>query len=239
VLCEGITSNLAVTVPAGFDLHWYKNDVEMAETTSSIVVGEPGSYKAQISGKGVTLSAAPVTIIVNTYPAVTIDSSGALSFCPGGSVSLNTNIETQRTYKWFKNGSFFMGSTPAISVSESGKYKVEANSFGCKTFSPEITVTKRNALDPLCYNSIDISEKQLSVSPNPFDRSLFVDASDFDIFPVAIELIDVNGKVVYQTEVSDPSKTEIQPELNNGFYFLKMQAKNKIQYTKIIRQSQN
>jgi GH35 family endo-1,4-beta-xylanase len=237
VLCEGSTTNLGVTAPESFTINWYHDDVELAETTPSILVDKAGSYFVKISGKGVTLQSPPVDITINPIPEVSIDSSGILTFCAGGSVKLNTGIESQRTYKWYKNSVFFMGSTPEITVLESGKYKVEANSFGCKSMSPELTVTKRSAIDPLCSNGIALREKQLSVSPNPFQKSIVIEASGFSAFPVKIDFIDVNGKVVYHSEISDPSKTEIIPEINNGVYFLKMQADNKVQWVKVIKQS--
>jgi hypothetical protein len=42
---------------------------------------------------------------------------------------------------------------------------------------------------------------------------------------------------VYQSEISDPSGIEIKPEVIPGFYCLKMQANNKIQWFKVIKQN--
>jgi len=237
VFCEGGTTTLSVELPSGFNLKWFNSGIEMTETAASISISTSGVYEAVATGKGVILQTEPVAIIVNSYPVATIDSSGSLSFCSGGSVILNTGLGTPLTYKWFKNGAFFQGSLPYLSVSESGKYKVEANSLGCKTFSPELKITKLSSLDALCSTGILSNEKQFSVSPNPFEKSFTIESSDFDSFPVKIELIDSNGRIAYQSCIESNENKEITPDISDGLYILKIETNSGILKEKIIRQN--
>ena len=137
-LCEGESTDLSVNVPEGFTLKWFNTGTELPETASSITVGSAGNYYVEATGKGIVVKSNRQEIIVNSFPEVSIEASGELSFCPGGSVTLNSNQEVPFTYKWYKNGTFFYGSLPQITVAESGIYKVEVNSSGCSAFSPEI-----------------------------------------------------------------------------------------------------
>jgi len=236
VICEGSTTKLSVSIAPDFSIKWFKDDIEMAETTSGITVNSPGSYIAQASGKGVILNTEPVTITVNPFPEAPIDSSGNLTFCPGGSVKLSTNVGTPYTYKWYKNSIFTYGSIPEITLTESGKYKVEVNSLGCKTVSPEITVTKLSTLDPNCSTGIFKPSESLIVSPNPFKESFSIETSSFKNFPVDLELIDINGKVAYRTRIENSSKADINPDVANGFYFLKLKSEGESEWIKLVRQ---
>jgi GH35 family endo-1,4-beta-xylanase len=236
VLCEGDSTHLSLNLAPGFSIKWFNNKAILPENSARITVKSTGMYSAEAKGKGVTLLSSPINITVNAYPPATIDTISSLTFCPGGSVVLNAGVEVPFTYKWFKNGTYFAGSTTEILVSESGKYKVEANSYGCKSFSPELTVTKLSALDALCSSGIIETEKQMTIFPNPFKQAFYIDASDFDIFPVEIELLDTNGKIIYQSILTDPVKSEVKPDIANGFYILKMQAQNKVHWIKVIRQ---
>ncbi|MCB8994266.1 MAG: endo-1,4-beta-xylanase [Bacteroidales bacterium] len=235
-ICEGSTTELAVSIAPDFSIKWFKDDIELPETTSSISVNTGGNYSAQATGKGVTLKTNTVAITVNTFPSAPIDSSDILSFCPGGSVKLSTNVGLPYTYKWYKNGFYALGSVPEITVSETGKYKVEVNSFGCKTVSPELTVTRLSALDAKCATGIFNPETKLKVSPIPFKDVFSIDASGFKSFPVELELLDINGKVVYSDCIESPSHTDFYPELANGFYILRIRSDNITERIKLVRE---
>ena len=190
----------------------------------------------EATGKGIVVKSNRQEVIVNSVPEVSIEASGGLSFCPGGSVTLDANVEAPSTYKWYKNETFFYGSLPQITLAESGTYKVEANSYGCKSFSGEVTLTRLPSDDPSCSTGIDEVLQSLSVFPNPFGETFSLDISRFKTYPVDILLYDLQGKIAYQAQLSKPGIIEIKPDISNGFYTLKLQSGEEIQWLKLIRQ---
>ena len=237
VLCEGETTNLSVSLPQGFAVKWFNGEIELDETGSSIIVDSAGSYHAEATGKGHTIITPSIEIIVNTIPEVSIDAPGELSFCPGGSTILETNSGIPYTYKWYKDGTFFAGSLPRVEVSETGIYKVETNSLGCASFSPELSVTRLSPEDPACFTGIPENFGQFNVSPNPFSHSFMINLTELNKSTVKVELLDLNGKVVYSSIIVDPGQTEIHPDVNDGYYILKLQTEDRVKCFKLIRQS--
>ncbi len=236
VLCEGEETSLSIDVSPDFTIKWFNGDNELPETTNGITVDYPGIFHAEVSGKGIIVKSTPIEIVINTISEIAIDPSGPLTFCPGGSVTLTATTDIPFTYKWYKNGTFFSGSLPRINVLESGIYKVEVNSFGCKTFSPELGVTKLSADDPTCYTGISKTDKYISVSPNPFKNYFIIDVSGFNKYPVEINIFDLKGKVLYRSIIPKSGKIEIWPEVIDGYYTLKLQSTDEIRWTKLIRQ---
>jgi len=235
-ICEGNSSTLSISQPKDFTLEWYNGETLLPDTDTSITVSETGTYKAVASGKGIILNSEPVTITVNSYPEAKIDSSGTLSFCSGGSVILSTASATPNTYKWYKNGVFYQGSTLSLTTSESGKYKVEVNSNGCKTTSTELTVTKLSTLNPLCSTGIEKYSTDLYAAPNPFEKVFYINGSMLDSYPAEIELIDSYGKLVYKTTLENSDNAEIIPDVCSGLYILNIETKTGSKRQKLVCQ---
>ncbi|MDR3678347.1 MAG: hypothetical protein P4L41_00165, partial [Flavipsychrobacter sp.] len=88
-------------------------------------------------------TALPVHVVVVPYPTPTIVSAGSDSLCPGGSVTLNTQVGPSYTYQWTKGG---VNITSAISSSYvangPGSYRVlVTNSTGCTGLSPTTNIS--------------------------------------------------------------------------------------------------
>jgi hypothetical protein len=93
-------------------------------TTQSIVVHNAGTYSCTVSYNGsCDAFTNPVTITQSGTPAV-INSSGPLTFCSGGSVTLNA--ATAPNYQW-SNGA----SSSSITVNTSGTYTLTVSDNGC------------------------------------------------------------------------------------------------------------
>jgi GH35 family endo-1,4-beta-xylanase len=236
VFCEGDSTQLSIDIGPDFKISWANNKALLAFTSKIITVKKEGMYSAEVRGKGVILRCPAVAIKVNPYPTVGIDYSGPLTFCPGGNVNLVSSGDIPYTYRWFKNGIFFSGSVPQVTVSESGKYYAEVNSLGCRSFSPELTVTKLNALDAPCSTGVFNPDENIFVSPNPFRESFFVETRMFQVFPVTLQIFDITGKVVFESTISDSSVTEVLPEVPTGIYLLKMKSGDMVQSLKVIHQ---
>lgn len=96
-----------------------------------------------------------VPVNVRALPNLSIQSSGPLTFCAGGSVALNGGAGPDLLYQWKKYGNLISGATDSVYVaSTSGVYKITAtNSYGCSKSSPAITVV----VNPLPVASITAS----------------------------------------------------------------------------------
>jgi hypothetical protein len=83
-----------------------------------------------------------VPVNVRALPNLAIQSSGPLTFCAGGSVSLNGGAGSDLSYQWKKYGNLIAGASDSVYVaSTSGIYKITAtNNYGCSKSSPAVTV---------------------------------------------------------------------------------------------------
>lgn len=236
VFCDGESTELSVDLPVGFTLSWFKGEQELEESLPTLTVDSPGNYHAEAIGKGITLKSEPVSIVVHELPEVNLQVSGDLSFCPGGSVSLSVNTDPTYTYRWLKYGVTFQGSVSEIEVTETGVYQVEVNSNGCRTRSVEIQVTKLAADDAACTVGVHDSEFDFSVFPNPFKDSFRVNLISLSKFPCTIEIIDLKGRIIYQTQLNEKSSTSIFPEIDEGYYLLKVIIGEQVRIQKLVCQ---
>jgi hypothetical protein len=93
------------------------------------------------------LRVAPQSIFANdtihVYPSLvapTVTASGALAFCDGDTVTLNTNYSGLN--QWFSNGNLLVGETDSLlQVISSGNYfNIATNQFGCSDTSNVVPV---------------------------------------------------------------------------------------------------
>src|SRR6185295_6462272 len=104
-------------------------------TTQSIVVTEPGTYT--VRAKTNLCESQPSDPIVVTTGTSSIDVSGSLALCPGGSVTLTA---AGRTSWLCSNGA----TTQSITVSAPGTFSVTTTNNGCTMpQSSPVTVTAR------------------------------------------------------------------------------------------------
>jgi hypothetical protein len=120
-LCEGQTS--LIVAPAGFASYLWSN----GSTNDTLVASATGNYSVQVfnaEGCG-SLASAPQAIVVNPISATpSINASGSLTFCQGGSVVLTSSIVADN-YLW-SNGA----TTSSITVSASGSYSLQVRNNG-------------------------------------------------------------------------------------------------------------
>ena len=129
--CAGGTVNL--TASAGNSYLWSN-----ASTASSINnITTSGTYTVTVTdGNGCQNTSSPTTITVNALPSASINASGALTFCAGGSVNLTASAGA--SYLW-SNAS--TGSSIS-NISTSGTYTVTVtDGNGCQNTSSPATIT--------------------------------------------------------------------------------------------------
>ncbi len=112
-------------------------------TTQSIIVTGSGTYSVKaISAAGCESAPVLQTVTVTPQPVANITAGGPLSFCPGGSVTLDAGMAN--SYLW-SNGA----TTRTITVSTSGNYTVTINNGNnCTATSTAVTVIVGDNIAP-------------------------------------------------------------------------------------------
>lgn len=127
-VCPGATKTL--DAGAGYDTYQWSTGA----TTRAIAVG-PGTYTVTVSKDGCFATSAPVTISYYTVTTPTINASGPLQLCQGGSVILTSSSAT--TYSWNTGAT-----NQAINVGSTGAYYVTVtDDNGCSATSAAVNVT--------------------------------------------------------------------------------------------------
>lgn len=123
---------------------WYKDGFPIGGAFgSSYTATAAGNYVLSVTdymvwcGQGPTVFSNFITITAGagTLPVVSIAAGGNIVFCTGGSVTLNSTVNTNVTYQWQKNGVNISGATSANYVANStGTYVcIVTNSCGSVT----------------------------------------------------------------------------------------------------------
>jgi subtilisin family serine protease len=129
-LCAGGTAIL--TAPSGFSYLWSNG-----ATTQSINVTSSGSYSVVVTNaSGCSTQSAPVQMVFNPLPAMSVSASGPLSLCANSAVTL-TAAPGFASYLW-SNGA----TTQSVIATSTGSYTVTGfTSAGCQATSAATAVT--------------------------------------------------------------------------------------------------
>ena len=130
--CSG--GSVDLSAPTSTSYSWSPG----GETTQTLNVTSSGSYTVTVSNaSGCTSTSAPTAVTVNANPATpVITTSGATTFCSGGSVDLSA--PTSNSYSWLPGGE----TTQTLNVTSSGSYTVTvSNASGCTSTSAPTAVT--------------------------------------------------------------------------------------------------
>ena len=131
-ICPGSGS---VTLTAGGGSGWtFKWSNTAHSTSQSITVSTPGSYTVTVYNGADSAVSAPTTVVNGTNPTVSINVSGPVTFCQGGSVNLTASANNQ--YSWSTNSSAQM-----ITAAQTGTYTVTVTNAGGCTASVSQSVT--------------------------------------------------------------------------------------------------
>jgi len=133
-VCQKDTVTLDANTGVGYTYQWIKDGATIpGATMSSYNAGMAGNYMVRVTNStGCDTTSAPVTIAINPLPAVAFTTSGPLSFCNGGSVTITANTGTGYTYQWI-DPAVITGATDINYVaSASATYQViVTNTLGC------------------------------------------------------------------------------------------------------------
>ncbi len=127
-ICLGSTTTL--TASGGVFYAW-SNGAQTASTT----VNNSNTYTVTVTGANGCTATASNVVTVNANPAVVVTASAPLTFCQGGSVTLNATGAAN--YVWSEGT---IGSS--LTVTQSGTYYAQGtNAAGCTSNSAVFTVT--------------------------------------------------------------------------------------------------
>lgn len=142
--CQGGSVTLAANSGSGLNYQWRKDGIDISGATGiSFNASASGNYKVVVTNaNGCIDSSSALTVVVNSRPGATITASGSLSFCQGGSVTLNANTGSGLSYQWKQNGLNISGANSAsYTANSAGNYTVVVNNItNCTDSSSAVTV---------------------------------------------------------------------------------------------------
>lgn len=151
-------------------------------------------------------------------------------------ITVNDNLltapNTYTAYQWFQNGQIIAGATnETYTATESGNYSVVVTGGnGCTNTSSVTSVTTSIKNIP--------SLNEIAITPNPFDKDIFIEISVNQAIDLELEILDLNGKLILSKNISIQEKFSERlnlEQLSNGIYYLNLKSEEGSVVEKIIK----
>jgi hypothetical protein len=144
--CAGSSTLLNANTGTGLSYQWLKDGLVLsAQTSASLVVSQPGSYRVVVTNaSGCSDSSVATLVTVNPLPQSVITPAGSTTLCQGSSVLLQGSAAADRSYRWLLNGLPISGNLTAnLTASTAGTYRlIVTNTLtGCFDTSAGVSVT--------------------------------------------------------------------------------------------------
>ncbi|WPR73040.1 T9SS type B sorting domain-containing protein [Flavobacterium sp. NG2] len=185
------------------------------ETTQSITVTSSGTYTVKVmNGSCTSPTSAGTVVTVNAIPATpTISTTGATTFCSGGSVVLTSSSSVGNLWSTGET-------TQSISVSTTGNYTVMVTTNGC---SSSVSSTTNVIVNPLpSINTNENGDEDVLICSGISTFSILLEAGINDGTPTSdyTYLWSKNGILI------TPSETNPTLTVNSdGVYTVKVSSK--------------
>ncbi|QCX01889.1 gliding motility-associated C-terminal domain-containing protein [Aggregatimonas sangjinii] len=149
-LVNGSPIDVTVALVDSFSYQWQRDGVAIAGATGRNIslsdTAENGSYVVNATLNTYTDESNTLPVQLLTNETVTITSNGTV-FCSGGdtlTISTATDLSSE-TFIWERNGVALGATTPTLTVTDTGTYRLALDKNGCTLYSNEIVI---NGLDP-------------------------------------------------------------------------------------------
>ncbi len=150
-------------------------------------------------------------------------------------VYFTTNVELEPTDSYISYSWSTGETTPSIVVNESGTYKVTVvNAEGCTGFG-QIEAVNTTGID----NIVQGEDYKITYFPNPATEKLNLVFENKKSTDVIIEIININGGIIYNNKLSDVLNEVKQIDVNpftSGVYFIRFRIDDEYYLKKLIIQ---
>ncbi|HWD87787.1 MAG TPA: gliding motility-associated C-terminal domain-containing protein [Mucilaginibacter sp.] len=180
IYCAGDSALVALNIPAdaSYTINWYKDGSLIAgsQDKTNILTANNGNYSVMVSSNttSCTKTSNTVTLTFTPGPVFTSQFPATAQFCAGSPVNLQVDGNPGYSYRWYTNGALNGDTTAIMTVTQTGKYKVEASTCpGAWVSSNEIEVTMLSIptpvikTDKLSYCVGDNATLTTGVQPDP------------------------------------------------------------------------
>lgn len=226
---------------------WFNGAIVTGATTSSLFAKQSGSYSCQVytSVCSVLSNYLSLTNVVN--PTCRIVALGPTTFCSPFSVTLQSNLPSNVTYQWSKNGVPLTGVTARTYVAYlQGNYQVTNTSiYGCDSTSNPVFVNVPCAVDPGDGNgntstNLTLKTGEVNLFPNPVLSNLTIESLLYFAGTTDVKMYNVMGEEVLRTSLKHmPGYNNHELNLSTikpGVYFVELKNEEGVQVFKVVRE---
>ena len=228
--CQGGFVILNASTGTGYTYEWYKDgNIINGSIGNSYTAIQSGNYTVKVINGACNAASIPTAVTITTLSTPTISAQGNTTFCQGGFVVLNASSGNgASSYEWYKDGNIINGSVGnSYTAIQTGNYSVKIISGVCNSSSSNISVSVLN-----CAGITENEISKIKIYPNPTSDELNIETPFSE---GNIVLINVLGKVVLTSELSD-NKTKLDiKELATGNYTLIIKNNQQTIETKIVK----
>ncbi|MBS1651727.1 MAG: T9SS type A sorting domain-containing protein [Bacteroidetes bacterium] len=205
-----------------------------------VCTGQSGYVSVNTNASQVIWSNGQLGMGINVNPGVNsvynyTASSGACIVTGSSAITYNTPPQTPtitvtgnvlsttvvaQTYQWYLNGGPIAGATgTTYTMTQNGWYSLWVGNNGCQTSSTPLQLSMVGIDENVTMPSV------LSVGPNPVSDRLNVMFSSATSCIYAVQIFDVQGKLVNNTTINPIEKTQLNVEaLTKGNYVIKFKS---------------
>ncbi len=201
-------------------------------TTKTIQASTAGTYSVTVGSTSpvCSSSSSPITVTTNLAPVSNFAISGDLiSFLP---IQLTDQSTDAVSWLWdFGDGTTSTAQNPTVTYTNGQPYDIS------------LTVTSIDGCQHTSIQSVDlitgldeVSSDLLQVYPNPFSSSVFVSLQDGFSGARSVQLLTIQGRMVFSSEGITASRYEIPTtDLLPGIYIVRVAYPDRMATTKVVK----
>ncbi len=245
-ICEGnnITFSI-ITSGVGDTYQWQFNGSNIAGATQAfysingISASNAGNYTCVITSSCGNITSNVAVLTINTTPTITTQPV-SIDANEGDNVSFTVVVSgTGLSYQWNKNGANLSngGNISGVNTNILSVSNVTQADYG--NYDCDINGTCGNATTNIAIltvlTSIDaLSNYGINISPNPSNGTFIIKVAKTNA-PILINVVDVNGKTVFNRQFENSSSNTIDlSDKAKGVYFITLNIEKNIIKAKLI-----